>query len=127
MLPSLTTWQFALAGLVAATGPILIHLLTRHRHRRVEWGAMELLLQAARESRRTIQLRDLAVLCLRCLAVALFGLALAQPFIASNIRRPTGARPAELTILLDNSLSMAYETLAGSRMDAAIQGASTLR
>jgi hypothetical protein len=73
---------FAIAGLIAASGPIIIHLLNRRRFRVVEWGAMDFLRQAMQRSRRAVQLRDLIILVIRCLAVALFGAALARPFLS---------------------------------------------
>lgn len=73
---------FAIAGLIAAAGPIVIHLLNRRRFRVVEWGAMDFLRKAMQRSRRAVQLRDLLLLVLRCLTVALFGAALAQPFVS---------------------------------------------
>ena len=64
---------FAIAGLIAASGPIIIHLLNRRRFRVVEWAAMDFLRRAMQRNRRAVQMRDLIVLVLRCLAVALFG------------------------------------------------------
>ncbi len=74
---------FAVAGLVAAAGPILIHLLNRRRFRVVEWAAMDFLREAMQRNRRMMQMRDLLLLVLRVLAVALVGLALARPYFAS--------------------------------------------
>ncbi|MBI1903585.1 MAG: BatA domain-containing protein [Planctomycetia bacterium] len=76
---------FALAGLIAAAGPIAIHLLNRRRFRVVPWGAMDFLREALRRSRRVLQLRDLVLLALRVLCVLLFGLALARPY-SSHVR-----------------------------------------
>lgn len=73
---------FAVAGLVAASGPIIIHLLNRRRFRVVDWAAMDFLRRAMQRNRRAVQLRDLIVLVLRCLAIALFGAALARPFLS---------------------------------------------
>lgn len=83
---------FAIAGLIAASGPIIIHLLNRRRFRVVEWAAMDFLRQAMQRSRRAVQLRDLLVLVLRCLAVAIFGAALARPFLSgvSSVMMLTG-------------------------------------
>jgi hypothetical protein len=61
--------SFAIAGLVAAAGPILIHLLNRQRFRVVEWAAMDFLRQAVRRNRRILRLRDLLLLALRTLCV----------------------------------------------------------
>jgi hypothetical protein len=71
---------FALAGLVAATGPIVIHLLNRRRYRQVSWAAMDFLRQALERNKRILHLRDLILLALRVLAVVLVGLALARPY-----------------------------------------------
>ena len=73
---------FAIAGLIAASGPIIIHLLNRRRFKVVEWGAMHFLRQAMQRNRRVLNLRDLILLVLRCLAVAIFGAGLARPFVS---------------------------------------------
>lgn len=70
---------FFWAGLVAATGPTIIHLLNRRRFRTVEWAAMDFLREAMQRNRRIMQLRDLILLVLRTFAVLLIGLALARP------------------------------------------------
>ncbi len=76
------TGAFAVGGLIAATGPIIIHLLNRRRFKVVEWAAMSFLRQAMQRNRRVLNLRDLIVLVLRCLTVAVFGVALARPFVS---------------------------------------------
>ncbi len=71
---------FAIAGLAAAAGPVVIHLLNRRRFRTVSWGAMDFLREAIQQQRSVLQFRDLLLLILRILAVLCFGLALARPF-----------------------------------------------
>lgn len=71
---------FAIAGLAAAAGPVVIHLLNRRRFRTVPWAAMDFLREAIQQQRRVLQFRDLLLLVLRILAVLSFGLALARPF-----------------------------------------------
>ncbi|MDA0283118.1 MAG: BatA domain-containing protein, partial [Planctomycetota bacterium] len=173
---------FAIAGLVAAAGPIIIHLLNRRRFRVVEWAAMDFLRQAMQRSRRAIQLRDLLVLVLRCLAVVIFGAALARPFLSGvssltmlvgfgtalavvgavgtaaggiltsqrrargisfgacalcvglsalglfsmlrdsndeSLRVLTSRQPVHAVVLIDNSMSMGYESLEGTLLDRA--------
>ena len=75
---------FAIAGAIAAAGPIVIHLLNRRRFRTISWGAMNFLRQAMQRNRRILQLRDLLLLLLRCLIVLCIGLALAQPFFRNS-------------------------------------------
>jgi len=178
---------FAIAGLIAAAGPIIIHLLNRRRFRVVEWAAMDFLRQAMQRSRRAIELRDLLVLVLRCLAVVIFGAALARPFVSgvssltlligvgtavaivgavgtaaagiltskgrmrglsfgacafcvglgalglfSMLRDSndeslgvlTSRQPVHAVVLIDNSMSMGYESLEGTLLDRARTKAS---
>ena len=79
-LPGGYFW-FAVAGAVFAAGPVIIHLLNRRRFRVVEWAAMDFLKEAVQRNRRILEMRDLILMILRALAILLFGLALAQPFV----------------------------------------------
>jgi len=118
-LPSFTVWPYAVAGLIAAAGPIIIHLLNRRRHRTVQWAAMEFLREAVQRNRRILQLRDLLLLLLRSVAVLLVGLALAQPFFSPSDETFDGSKPLHAVLVIDNSLSMGYESLEGTLLDRA--------
>ncbi len=182
-IPSLTAGLFAVAGLVCAAGPILIHLLNRRRFQTVHWAAMDFLREALKRNRRMLEMRDIALLALRCLAVFLFGLALAQPFVSpgsvymwiivfpavilglllmivaaalwseaifrwasvagaaamfglaavvlsfqlgttdEESQKFDGAQPLHAVLLIDNSMSMGYQSIDGRLMDAAKQRA----
>lgn len=111
---SFTAWQFALAGAICAAGPLIIHLLNRRRFRTVEWAAMDFLREALQRNRRILQIRDIVLLVLRTAAVLFFGLALAQPFFATHQEQFNDRQPLHAVIVIDNSLSMAYESLEGS-------------
>ena len=102
---------FAVAGLVAAAGPVIIHLLNRRRYRVTQWAAMEFLLEAVQRNRRILRLRDLALLLLRTAAIALFGLALARPMFSSADSAADDSQPVHAVLAIDNSLSMGYEQL----------------
>jgi hypothetical protein len=119
MFPTFTVWQFALAGAIAAAGPILIHLLNRRRYRTVQWAAMDFLREAMQRNRRILQIRDLLLMAMRCLAVLLFGLALARPFFSSTESEFDERQPLHAILVVDNSLSMGYETLSGTLLDRA--------
>jgi hypothetical protein len=81
---------------------------------------MDFLRQAVRRNRRLLRLRDLLLLILRTLALALFGLALARPFFASTSPTLTPNQPIHAVIVMDNSLSMGYQLVDGSvLLDAA--------
>jgi len=104
-----TPWLFY-AGLGAVSVPLLIHLLTRRRFKRVRWAAIDFLLQAQRENRRRMRLRELILLALRCLAMLLIGLLLARPFLApSGLASMIGGRErTQHLFVLDDSFSMTY-------------------
>src|SRR5262245_35352854 len=106
---SFSAWQFAAAGAICAAGPIIIHLLNRRRYRVVHWAAMEFLRHAIHRNRRILQIRDLLLLILRTAAVLLFGTALARPYLAKQQEKFDDRQPLHAVIVIDNSLSMAYE------------------
>lgn len=123
-LPTLAVWQFAAAGAACAAIPVILHLLNRRRYRVVEWGAMRFLREAMQRTRRIMQIRDLVLMLLRAAAVALFGLALARPFLAARQESHDAGQPVHAILLLDNSLSMAYQTLDGSLLERVKQRAA---
>ena len=67
------------AGSLLVSAPIIIHLLSQRRFRTLDWAAMEFLIQAEQRNRRRIQLEELLLLALRCLAVLLAALLVARP------------------------------------------------
>ncbi len=95
------------AGLIAVASPIIIHILNKRRFRRVDWAAMDFLLQANKINRRRVKLEDFILLLLRCLVMALLGFLLARPFFTfdSGAGLFKSARH-ERVILLDDSVSM---------------------
>jgi hypothetical protein len=105
----------AIAGLAAAAGPVVIHLLNRRIFRQVDWAAMEFLLEASRRSKAFLRLRDLLLMALRMAAVALFGLAVARPFLATGGAAATSG-PVHAILVLDNSMSMGRERLGGATL-----------
>lgn len=112
-----------LVGLIGISVPIIIHLLERSRNVPQEFPTLRLLMAAQQQSSRRTKLRNLIVLFLRCLLIALLVLAMAQPYTQDE----TWARPPELpttlVIVLDNSYSMAYRDGADvtTRFDRAKQ------
>ena len=119
-LPSFLVASFAIAGAICAAGPLIIHLLNRRRYRVVQWAAMDFLLEALQRNRKIMQLRDWLLMLLRTLAVLLIGLALAQPFFSASDKKFDGTRPLHVALVIDNSLSMAYESsLEGNLLDLA--------
>ncbi|MCH7839985.1 MAG: BatA domain-containing protein, partial [Planctomycetes bacterium] len=82
VLAALLTPALFVGGAAAMAAPILIHLLSRRRFKRIRWAAMDFLIDAERRNRRRIRMEDWILLALRCLAVFLLGLMLARPFVS---------------------------------------------
>lgn len=114
----LAPW-FAVAGLVAAAGPVLIHLLNRRRYRVVQWAAMDFLREAIFRNRRIMRLRDLLLLALRTLCILAFGAAMARPFLGKSVVSGDRDQPIHAVLLLDNSLSMGYRERDGTLLEKA--------
>lgn len=115
----LAPW-FAIAGLAAAAGPILIHLLNRRRWKPVKWAAMDFLRKAVQRNRKILQWRDLLLLLVRCCVLMLFGLALARPYWGgTGDQAAASGQAVHAVLLVDNSLSMAYQQLDGTLLDEA--------
>jgi len=119
LVPSFVAASFAIAGVIAAAGPVIIHLLNRRRYRIVHWAAMDFLREALQRNRKILALRDLLLLALRTLAVLLVGLALARPFFSSSEETFDSSKPLHAVLVVDNSLSMGYESLEGTLLDRA--------
>lgn len=96
-----------LGGLFAVSAPIIIHLISKQRHKRVRWGAMQFLIASLQRSSRRIQLQQLILLFLRCVAVALVAVALSRPFFLGKVHGRPQIR-TDMVLLIDNSLSMGY-------------------
>ena len=101
---SFVTPGLALAGLLAVSIPILIHLLWRQRRRPVEWAAMRFLMEAWKRQRRRIRLEQWLLLLLRCLILVALGLALARPRFAADLG-PLSGSGRTLYLVIDNGLA----------------------
>lgn len=99
--PTLLTLGLPLIGL-----PLLIHLINLRRHRRVEWAAMEFLLQSQKRNKKWIFLRQLLLLLCRTAAIAFLVFMLAGPVATSAWARFVGRGITHHLILLDDSYSM---------------------
>ncbi|MCC6318417.1 MAG: BatA and WFA domain-containing protein [Gemmatimonadaceae bacterium] len=92
---------FLLLGVGAAV-PLVLHLMRRRIHMRVDFPAVQYLARAERENIRQIRMRNLLLMVLRMLVVLLLALAAARPLGAFF---GTSHVPTAMAIVLDNSLS----------------------
>ena len=100
-----------LAGLVAASLPIIIHILNRRKARIVEWGAMQFLELSLATRGRRILLEEIILLAVRTLMLIVLVGALARPLL-SNQNFAAGANQ-DVVILLDGSMSMGMMSPGG--------------
>ncbi len=115
MLAAMMTPAMMYAGLGAAGLPILIHLLSKRRFRIVRWAAIDFLREAQQRNRRRVQIEELILLALRCLAMFLIGLMLARWFIRPEALSAVlgGGSGIERFVVIDDSFSMELETADG--------------
>ena len=71
-------------GVASISSPIIIHLLNKRKFKRIDWAAMDFLLEADKKNRRRVRLENLLLLLLRCLACILIGALLARVFWPRN-------------------------------------------
>jgi hypothetical protein len=112
-----------LAALLAAV-PVLILYLIRPDPRRVTLPTVRFLSDASGTSSSTPLLERLkrnALLALHLLAILLFALALASPYVAA----PQSETVEETVLIVDASASMNVETGDGTRFDQAVAAART--
>ncbi len=97
-----------LFGLVAASLPVVIHLLNRRRIKRIRFPAVRFLLLSQKRISRTKRLRHWILLALRTAAVLVLVLLLARPIFQTGAGLFAGGGPASIAVVLDNSLSMKW-------------------
>ncbi|HEY1067513.1 MAG TPA: BatA domain-containing protein, partial [Pirellulales bacterium] len=93
----------AAVGVGLVTLPILIHLINLMRHRRVEWAAMEFLLESRRKNSTYIMLKQLLLLLLRMLAIAAVAMILGRLVLESDV---VATGPTHHIVVVDDSFSL---------------------
>ena len=112
---------WALFGLIAASLPILLHLVQRREPPEVEFPAVRYLEDATRDHRRRLKLRHLLLLIVRTLLICAVVLAAARPTFAGA---GVGAHaPSALVLVFDNSASSAAMVDGVPVLDALRQAA----
>lgn len=115
------TWGFFLALV-----PLLIHLINLVRRRRVQWAAMEFLLQSYRKHQKWVWLQQLLLLALRILAMVVLVAMLAQWLARQQWFSLLSGRVTHHFVLVDDSLSMSERLGGAAAFDKANQTLSRL-
>jgi hypothetical protein len=110
------TWGFLLALV-----PVLIHLINMMRHQRVQWAAMDFLLQSYKKHRRWVWLKQFLLLLARMVAIALVVAMLAQWITQRQWLNLFGGASTHHYILVDDSYSMSERSGGASAFDLARQ------
>lgn len=113
-----------LFGLFAAAVPLLIHLWSRRQAVTVDFSSIMFLVAAHRQNVRRVQLKQLLILLLRMIIIALISLALARPFLTLGLPLAAVRAKTDVVVVLDNSYSMQYEDVDGVWFDKAKNVAS---
>lgn len=114
-----------LAGLSAAVIPIVLHLLSRARFRRIEWGAMLFLEGNKPHPINRSRLAGYGLLILRVLGLGIIATALARPVFWSEGVSNSG-QPFAMVIVLDRSVSMTHPEYGSTRFELARRNALNL-
>ena len=97
---------YFLPGAALIILPILIHILSRLRYRRVRFAAMEFLLESEELNRRRILLEQLLQLLLRILAVLLIAVLIARLLLDPGRLLMLRGASRHHVVLLDDTLSL---------------------
>ncbi len=115
-----------LPALAAALLPLLIHLLTRRRLKKVEVSTVVFLQQLQKKRMRRVKVRQWLLLFLRTLIILFIVLAFSRPVLRATFPLVGSNTPTTAVILLDNSYSMGFETPRGRLFDLSKQRALEL-
>jgi hypothetical protein len=112
---------YLLWGLALASVPIIIHLLNRRRFLLVDWAPMKYLKLTIKNNRRRLRIEQLILLALRTLLIIILIAAVARPVLsATGLGRWLGGHSrTSRIIVIDDSLSMGYQTDRRSAFDQA--------
>jgi hypothetical protein len=98
-------------GGVAASIPVIIHLINRRRARVLQFPTVQFILRSERRVARKYRVKQWLLLALRTFLLFLLTTALAEPVL-----QPSGGDLADVgqaravVLILDNTMSMAYQT-----------------
>jgi len=109
-----------LFGLLAASIPVLIHLLNLRKLKKIEFSTLAFLKELQKTKIRRIKLKQWILLALRILLILLLVSAFARPTIESvTLGGASSAAKTSSVIILDNSFSMSKITDKGSYFNIA--------
>jgi len=112
-------------ALLALTIPVLVHLFSFRRHRKVAFSQTAFLKEVRMESRSRNRIRNWLILLMRLAAMSAIILAFAEPFWPAEGDENQGGQK-RVSLYLDTSPSMELEGRNGPMLEAAKSGALAL-
>lgn len=114
-------------GLLAIALPILIHLFSRQRIKKIDFSSLIFLKSLEKTRLRAIKIKGLILLLIRSLIIFCVVLAFARPSSQTRFASKLGAKAkSSIVFLMDNSYSMRYETKNGNLLKIAQKKAEGL-
>src|SRR3954466_15604200 len=98
-------WMVGALAALAASIPIIIHLLHRQRTQPVLWGAMQFLKESPLQQRRRKKVDHWLLMLLRILAVVLVVLFVAWPKVKRKSALLGEGGGTDIAVVIDRSLS----------------------
>jgi hypothetical protein len=108
-----------LIGLIAASIPVILHLLNLRKLKTIEFSTLRFLKELQKTKIRRLKLKQIILLILRTLIIIFAVLAFARPTIKSSLPFIGGTAKTSAVILLDNSFSMDVSDEGGNRFKQA--------
>src|SRR5215207_2862263 len=98
-----------LAGMLAMSIPVIIHLLHRQRTTPLQWGAMQFLLESPLQLKRRKKVDHWLLMLLRMAVMALLAVLLAQPLMrgcsGGGMNPLAGNLATDIGVVVDRSVS----------------------
>jgi hypothetical protein len=109
-------------ALLAVAIPILIHLFSRQRVKKIDFSSLIFLKSLEKTRLRAIKIKSLILLLIRSLIIFFVVLAFARPSARTGLASKLGAKAkSSILFLIDNSYRMGYETKKGSLLSLALK------
>jgi hypothetical protein len=115
-----------LFGLLAASIPVILHLLNLRKLKRIEFSSLRFLKELQKTKIRRLRLKQIILLILRTLLIIFAVIAFARPTVDSTIPGMGSSAKTSAIILVDNSYSMDVSDEGGNRFNQAREAAKEI-
>jgi hypothetical protein len=113
--------------LLAVAIPLLIHLFSRQKVKKIEFSSLIFLKSLEKTRLRAIKIKSLILLLIRSFIVFCIVLAFARPSSKTGLASKLGAKAkSSVLFLIDNSYRMGYETKKGSLLSLTLKKSEEL-